>query len=94
MITVFNRAKLFVDSNAEAAANVWSALKANKIEYDMRTQQNVSTLRKNIQFRASIGAGSGYGGMSASYFSDTPDYIYIIYVKKRDLEKAKKICDL
>ena len=94
MITVFNRAKLFVDSNAEAAANVWSALKGNKIEYDMRTKQNVSTLRKNIQFRASIGAGSGYGGMSASYFSDTPDYIYIIYVKKRDLEKAKKICDL
>ena len=94
MITVFNRAKLFVDSNAEAAANGWSALKANKIEYDMRTKQNVSTLRKNIQFRASIGAGSGYGGMSASYFSDTPDYIYIIYVKKRDLEKAKKICDL
>ena len=94
MITIFNRAKLFVDSNAEAAANVWSALKENKIEYDMRTKQNVSTLRKNIQFKASIGAGSGYGGMSASYFSDTPDYIYIIYVKKRDLEKAKKICDL
>jgi len=57
MITVFNRAKLFVDSNAEAAANVWSALKTNKIEYDMRTKQNVSTLRKYIQFRASIGAG-------------------------------------
>lgn len=94
MITVFNRATLFVDSNSEAAANVWSALKANGIKYEMRTKQNVSTLRKAIQFRASTGSTSGYGGMSASHFMDTPNYVYTIYVKKRDLAKAKEICHL
>ena len=94
MITIFNRAKLFVDSNSEAAANVWSTLKANGIRYEMHTKQNVATLRKAIQFRASTGAASGYGGMSASHFMDTPDYIYTIYVKKRDLTKAKKLCHL
>ena len=71
MITVFNRSLLFVDANSEAAASVWSALEANGIEYEMRTKQNVSTLR-----------------------TDTPDYVYIIYVKKRDLPKAREICHL
>ena len=94
MITIFNRALLFVDSNSEAAANVWTTLKANGIEYEMRTKQNVSTLRKGIQFRSSMGAASGYGGMSSSYFTDTPTYVYTIYVKKRDLTKAKEICHL
>ena len=94
MITVFNRALLFIDSNSEAAANVWSVLEANGIEYEMNTKQNVSTLRKAVQFRSSMGAGSGYGGMSASYFTDTPDYVYIIYVKKKDLTRAKEICHL
>ena len=94
MITVFNRALLFVDANSEAAASVWSVLEANGIEYEMRTKQNVSTLRKAVQFRSSMGPGSGYGGMSASYFTDTPDYVYIIYVKKRDLPKAREICHL
>ena len=42
MITIFNRAKLFADSNAEAAANVWTAFKANGIKYEMITKQNVS----------------------------------------------------
>ena len=32
MITIFNRAELFVDVNQEAAAKVWSTLKANGIE--------------------------------------------------------------
>lgn len=94
MITAFNRAKLFVDTDAQAAANVWSVLKANGIKYEMQTKQNVSTIRKAVQFRASTGAPSGYGGMSASHFTDTPTYVYTIYVRKRDLKKAKEVCHL
>ena len=92
MITIFNRAELFADSNAEAAANVWSILKANGIKYEMQTKQNVSIVRKAVQFKASVGTPSGFGGMSSSHFTDTPSYVYIIYVKKRDLEKAKELC--
>ena len=33
MISVFNRAELFVDVSQEAAAKVWSTLKENGIEY-------------------------------------------------------------
>ena len=83
MITIFNRAELFTDVNQEAAARVWSTLKANGIEYEMSTKQNVSTLRKNIHY--SQGMNVGHGGIPASYFGDAPTYIYRIYVKRKDL---------
>ena len=82
MITIFNRAELFTDVNQEAAAKVWSTLKANGIEYEMSTKQDVSTLRKNIHY--SQGMNVGHGGIPASYFGDAPTYIYRIYVKRKD----------
>ena len=94
MITVFNRAKLFVDADAQAAANVWSALKENGIECNMLIKQNISTLRKNIQYSSAMDKYSGFGGMPASKLTQTPDYLYIIYVKKRDLARAKEVCSL
>ena len=94
MITIFNRAKLFADTNAEAAAGVWSALKENGIEYTMLTKQNVSTLRKNVQNSYGMSKYSGFGGMPASNFADTLNYLYIIYVKKKDLARAKEVCHL
>lgn len=94
MITIFNRAKLFTDNNAEAAANVWSALKENGIEYTMLTKQNVSTLRKNVQNSYGMSKYSGFGGMAASNFADTLNYLYIIYVKKKDLARANEVCNL
>ena len=87
MITIFNRAELFVDVNQEAAAKVWSTLKANGIEYEMSTKQDVSTLRKNIHY--SQGMNVGHGGIPASYFGDAPTYVYKIYVKRSDLERAR-----
>ena len=92
MITIFNRAELFVDVNQEAAAKVWSTLKANGIEYEMITKQNVSTLRKNIHY--SQGMNMGHGGIPASYFGDTAMYVYKIYVKRSDLERARGVCSL
>lgn len=50
MISVFNRAELFVDVSQEAAAKVWSTLKENGIEYEMTTKQDVSAFRKNIHY--------------------------------------------
>ena len=92
MITIFNRAELFTDVNQEAAAKVWSTLKANGIEYEMSTKQDVSTLRKNIHY--SQGMNVGHGGIPASYFGDAPTYIYRIYVKRKDLERAREVCAL
>ena len=36
----------------------------------------------------------GHGGIPASYFGDAPTYIYRIYVKRKDLKRAREVCAL
>lgn len=92
MITIFNRAELFVDVNQEAAANVWSTLKANGIEYEMTTKQDVAAIRKALHYFQ--GMSSTAYGMPGSYYGDTPNYVYKIYVRRADLARAKEVCSL
>ena len=92
MITIFNRAELFVDVSQEAAAKVWSTLDANGIEYEMTTKQDVSAFRKSMHYTQ--GMSSTYAGMPGSYYGDTPHYVYKIYVRRVDLAKAKELCSL
>ena len=92
MITILNRRRLLADSSSETAAKVREALKANGIPYAMRTAQNHTALGKAIHAGAGVGAYSG--GMPASSFSDQASYVYMIYVRRKDLEKARKICRL
>jgi hypothetical protein len=92
MITVFNRALLFQDSDSKACAEVWSALKKNRIEYEMKTISNHSSFGRNLHYRQSMSIGGG--GMGAAPFGDTMNYVYAIYVKKSDLALAKKVCNL
>ncbi len=92
MITIFNRAVLFQDSDAIASADVWSALKKNNIEYEMKTLKNHSAFGRNIHYSMSRSIGSG--GLGGAPFGDQMNYVYVIYVKKRDLRLAKKVCDL
>ncbi len=92
MIFFFNRAMLFSDSSAEASANVWSTLKKNGIEYEMKTLKSRSTIERNIHY--TMGYSQYHGGMSGSSFGDKLSYVYVIYVKKKDLEGAKELCSL
>ncbi|MBP3892182.1 MAG: hypothetical protein J6D29_08405 [Solobacterium sp.] len=92
MIWFLNRKELFVDSSSEAAAQVWTTLKENGIPYEMRTKQNTTTLGKNIHY--SMGARFAGGGMGGSAFADNPQYVYTIYVRKKDYEKAVELCHL
>ena len=92
MITILNRKRLLADSSSEAAAKVREALKAAGIPYAMRTVQNHTALGKAIH--SSVGVGAYKGGMPASSFSDQISYVYMVYVRKKDYEKAKEICQL
>lgn len=92
MITFFNRTKLFTDSSAEAAANVWNKLKANKIPYTMKTLQNHTSFGKTLH--ASYGIRSTNGGMRNSAYADQINYTYIIYVRRKDQHRAREICNL
>ena len=92
MITILNRSRLLADSSSETAAKAREALKAAGIPYDMRTVQNHTSLGKSIH--AGVGMGAYRGGMPASSYSDQISYVYFIYVKKKDLAKAKEVCQI
>ena len=90
MVTILNRAKLIADSSSETAAKTREALKHAGIPYYMKTVQNHTALGKAIH--SSVGVGAYRGGMPASSFSDQISYVYMIYVSRKDLERAKEIC--
>ena len=90
MITIFNRSRLLADNSSETAAKTREALKAARIPYYMKTVQNHTGLGKAIH--SGIGVGAYKGGLSASSFSDQISYVYFIYVRRKDLAKAKEIC--
>ena len=92
MITILNRSKLMTDSNSEAVAKAREALKGAGIPYDMRTLQNHTALGKAVH--AKVGVGAFGGGMPASSFSDQISYTYMIYVRRKDLAKAREVCGL
>lgn len=92
MITILNRRRLLADSSSEMAAKAREALKAANIPYAMKTVQNHTGLGKALH--AGAGVGAYRGGMPASSFSDPIRYVYFIYVRKKDLTKAKEVCQI
>lgn len=92
MITILNRKRLLADSSSETAAKTREALKAAGIPYAMRTVQNHTALGKALH--AGAGVGAFRGGMPASAFSDQINYVYMIYVRRKDLARAKEVCQL
>ncbi len=92
MMTILNRKRLLADSSGEAAAKATEALKAAGISYVIKTIQNHSALGKAIQTGA--GARSSRGGMPSSAYTDQITYVYAVYVRGKDLERAKKVCQL
>ena len=93
MITIFNRAVLFQDVSAEAAANVWSTLKANNIPYEMKTKTGQGPFHRQLQQNANMRFTMG-GTPASALDGPQRQYLYIIYVRKSDLEKAKELCSL
>ena len=100
MIHCFNRAVLFRDPNAETAAKVWASLREAGIPYKVKT---VKTGSANAAVRAPMSGRTGNiganvymgGGVPHSWTEGTAANIrYTIYVMKKDLERAKEICDL
>ena len=92
MITIFNRKILFQDTNSEAVAKVWSTLKKNGIKYEMVTKTHMSSFRRMATQQANINFNAG--GIPANWTDNQANYLYIIYVNRKDYEKAKQVCNL
>lgn len=91
MITLFNRKKLWLDSAPEEAARVWSALEQAGIPYELKTLRNHSTFGRN--FRANRGYRDFQGGIRHSDMADRMRYTYVIYVRRRDFERARGLLE-
>ena len=61
---------------------------------ELFTDVNQEAAAKVWSTLKSQGMNVGHGGIPASYFGDAPTYIYRIYVKRKDLERAREVCAL
>jgi hypothetical protein len=89
MINIFNRALLYKDVNSEAAAKVWSALRKEGIEYSVDTKVNAGVEGKNNGHLAQ-GIWPGVS-VNDKYSGNMACYVYEVWVRKTDLERAKKV---
>ena len=89
MINVFNRRILFQDTNAEAAAAVWSKLREKNIRYEVATKTHSSSFKRMLTQRQNM--RFNMGGIPANMMEHPAEYLYIIYVHKNDYERAKEI---
>ncbi len=92
MITFFNRALLYKDIDPEATAKVWSVLRKEGIEYDVDTKVNAGVTGKN-KGHLSQGLWPGLP-VDDRYSGNAASYVYEVWVRKSDLERARKLCSL
>lgn len=89
MIWLWNRKKLFVGSDAQEAARVWSTLQANHIPYSLTTKGMEPTMVRG--FHANMAAGATKGAARYSDVTRPMNLLYTIYVRKGDYEEARKL---
>lgn len=103
MITVFNRAVILEEPNAEAAAKACAALRNAGIPYKMKIAGS-GPARPMVRAprtgrTGSLGAGfsgSGLymgGGVPQAWSEGgSSSALHIVYVRKKDLERAREAC--
>ena len=82
---IFLRKRLFLDTNAVEFARIKDILARNGIQYDVKT-----TVSENAMTRKFNSAAAAHLRQSYSDFS-TQVYLYHIYVKRSDYERAKAV---
>jgi hypothetical protein len=87
-ITFFNRALLYSDTSAEETAKVWVALRKAGIQYEVSTKHNsgATSINSGRLGHSKDLINSMWGGR---YYGDT--YSYEVWVKRKDLAKAKEV---
>lgn len=92
MITVFNREKLMADTSSQELNRVTDILRKNAISYDVVTKKNMTTFGQIVH--SNMSARIGHGSPSASTYKDLVGdvlYTYLVYVRRKDFEAAKKL---
>ena len=81
----FLRKRLFLDTDAMEFARIKALLAENGIRYEVKT-----TISENAMTRKFNAAAAAHTRQGYSVFS-TQSYVYYIYVRKSDYERAKAL---
>lgn len=92
MITLFNRKVLYQNTDAEATSRVWSALRENGIRYELRTRTHISSFRRMATQHSNM--RFNMGGIPASWTDPPREYLYVVYVSRKDYQRARELCEL
>lgn len=88
MVTIFNRKKLLTDTSAEQLVNTKSKLDRAGITYFVKTKTSRSALGRGIDARIIMRTPT-------MYRVDPPvTYVYYLYVKRKEYERAKQVADM
>lgn len=89
MLHSFNRKELFRTPSAQDAARTWGILRANGIPYQMSTKGTGTTFRRHMDL--SIVSKNFNGATNYSDAVSAPNYLYIIYVHRKDYPRAMEL---
>ena len=104
MITIFNRTVLLCDPSAESASKACSLLRKAGIAYKFQKGGRSST-KPAVRIPRTGRTGNMTSGISGNVYpsggvpyswseNNSSSANYTVYVLKKDLEKAKEICDI
>lgn len=86
MVTIFNRKKLLVESSGQEIARVRGVLEEKGIEFLTVTKRNSNVMFDGKASMMAAGKGLGYSAMAGPAL-----YIYFIYVKRKDFDRALEL---
>lgn len=81
----FLKKRLFLDTNAMEFARIKDILAQNGIKYEAKTTVSENVLARNFNSAAAVHIRQPYSSVS------TQTYLYAIYVRSSDYEKAKAL---
>ena len=83
---VFFKKRLVVDTNNESITKVIAILEKNKIKYELRTTRSRGSVGSRLDALA-------YARSNIAMYkgSTQPDFVYMIYVKRRNYAQAKRL---
>lgn len=79
------RKRLFLDTNAMEFARIKAVLAENGIKYEVTTKVSENAMTRKFNSAAAAHLRQAYSNFA------TQSYIYYIYVRPRDYEKAKAL---
>jgi len=86
MMFVGFRKRILVDTSSEEARRVTNILDEHKIKYELRTKRPRGSVGTALDARA-----YGRGNISMYKGAGQPLFVYMIFVRRKDFVRAKKL---